>query len=182
MYPRSFTQYAKQWGLELNEFEARQIRDNWLNQWSEMKSYFDHVSALVGDVNMGTQVIPRSGFKRGLVGYKDCCNGYFQTLAAHASKTALWAVVRKCYTDRDSALYGSRPVLFIHDEIILETPEEVGHEAAQAIELTMSAAMQAWTPDVPAMASAVLMDCWSKKAERVEGNGKLKVWRYETPN
>jgi DNA polymerase I-like protein with 3'-5' exonuclease and polymerase domains len=177
MWPKSFVRYAKQWGLNINYNQATKIREGWLAQWSEMKDYFDHVSALVGDTDIGIQVIPRSGFKRGMVGYKDCCNGYFQTLAAHASKSALWEVVKKCYIDRNSYLYGSRPVIFIHDSNMLETPLEAGHDAAIEIERVMQDAMQKWVPDVPCTASATLMMCWSKEAERIFKNGRLIPWQ-----
>jgi DNA polymerase I-like protein with 3'-5' exonuclease and polymerase domains len=177
MYPKSFVDYAKnQWGLDITFRDAEKIREGWLYQWSEMNDYFDFHSALVGD-RFGTQIIPQSGFRRGMVGFKDACNGEFQTLAAHASKAAQWEVTKRCYVDRNSYLYGSRPVLFIHDEIGLETPTGAGHDAAMEIEVVMAEAMNKWTPDVPAVAEATLMDCWSKGAKRIFENERLVPWK-----
>ena len=88
----------------------------------------------------------------------------------------MFEVCRRAYLERGSWLYGSRPVLFIHDEVVLETPREVGHLAAGEIEGVMEAAMQPWTPDVPASASATLMTRWSKEAERTYDGGRLVAW------
>ncbi len=173
----TFVDYAKNWGVDITLERSRQLGQSWKNQWPEHSPYFAHVSALVGSASYGRQVIPQSGFVRQGVGYTDACNGYFQTLAAHASKAALWAVVWRCYTAcNGSYLYGSRPAFFIHDEIILETPEEAGHEAAQELEQVMAHEMMKWTPQVPATASATLMKRWSKSAQRVEQDGRLVAW------
>jgi DNA polymerase-1 len=173
-----FVLYARGWGLkDLTEGRARELKDAWFRQWPEMRTYFEHVQNLIGEASHGTLTVPQSGFRRGGCGYSDASNGYFQALAAHASKAAMYQVSKKCYVDRDSYLYGSRPVLFIHDEIILETPEEAGDQAAQEMQHVLIEAMERWTPDIPAAASATLMRYWAKKAERVfDKSGKLIPW------
>jgi hypothetical protein len=172
----TFIGYAKGHGIIITKEESQNLKNNWFQQWPEMHTYFKHVNNLVGNGDSGVQEIPQSGFRRGNCGYCDTANGYFQTLAAHASKEAMWQACKKAYYDRNSALYGSRLILFIHDELIFETPEEAGHEAAQELERTMVEAMQKWTPDVPAEASATLMHRWSKSAESVYENEKLIPW------
>jgi DNA polymerase-1 len=174
----TFVSFARGWGLKVSRIKSKQLKDAWMAQWPEMYHYFRHASNLVGDA-YGTQVIPQSGFRRGNVGYTDCCNGYFQTLAAHASKRSLWEVSRRAYNYPGSYLYGSRPVLFVHDENILETPEEAGHEAAQEIEIIMVEAMHRYTPRVPPAASATLMRRWSKNAERTFEGKRLVPWKEE---
>lgn len=159
---KTLVDYAKNWGLDLTEARAKELRAAWLTAWPEMREYFRHVDNLVGASN-GTVDIPQSGFRRAGVKYTDACNTYFQTLAAHASKHALWDVAVKCYCDEGSHLYRSRPVIFLHDEIILETPEFVAELAARELETTMIAAMHQWTPDVPASAqSKIMQERWSK--------------------
>lgn len=174
-----FVAYAHSYGVQIAEDEAQSLRDQWFEQWPEMRLYFKHIGSLVGSADMGYQTIPQSGFVRGGCGYCDAANGYFQTLAAHASKAALFQACKRAYCDRNSMLYGSRPVVFVHDEIILETPEEAGHEAAKELECVMIEAMQKWTPDVPAAASATLMKRWSKAAEQVYDGEKLIAWEPE---
>ena len=169
--------YAKGYGETWTHRFATEIRKSYFLQWPEMNDYFRHVRSLVGDANFGYMTIPQSGFKRGGVGYTDCANGYFQGLAAAASKNALFEVVRRCYdVTMNSWLYQSRPVLFIHDEVVTETPEEVGHEAAMEMERVMAEGMAKYVPDVPPMAEATLMTYWSKKAKRVFDNGRLVAW------
>jgi hypothetical protein len=181
MGPDKFVQYARGYGVTLTGEEAYELRERWFEQWPEMGDYFRNVENVVGPAELGRQLIPRSGFLRGGCDYCNTANGYFQTLAAHASKAAMFDVCQKAYCDRSSALYGSRPVVFVHDEVILETPEEVGDEAAKEIVAVMEAAMQRWTPDVPVAASAVLMRRWSKAAEPTFVDGKLVPWEEEEP-
>ena len=176
MVPRTFVEYAKGYGLEVKLPLAEQLYKQWFAQWPEMDKYFEHIRTLVGVADYGTQIHQRSGFRRGLVGYTDSANGYFQHLAAMASKASLWAVTKKAYNDRRSAMYGSRPVLFIHDEVGMEVPEEAVHEAAVEMEQTMVEAMEQWTPDIPCAASATASRIWSKKAERVEDRGRIVPW------
>jgi hypothetical protein len=173
----TFVDYAKGFGVELNYVEADELRSAWFQQWPEMNDYFKHVSSLVGNADIGYVTIPQSGFVRGGCGYCDAANTYFQSLAAHASKSALFDVCERAYCDENSFLYGSRPVAFIHDEVIIETPKEAGPYAGKEMEQVMIDAMQRWTPDVPVAASALLMNRWSKKAEPVyDRHGNLKVW------
>lgn len=174
---KTFVHYAKGWGIDITFERAQMLKNAWLQQWPEMDMYFKHVSSLVGQANYGIQTIPQSGFRRAGVAYTDCCNGYFQTLAAHASKRALFEVCKHAYMNERSPLYGSRPVLFIHDEIIMETPKEIAHEAAQEIEQLMIEAMDHYTPDIPVAASSTLMLNWSKEAKRVtDSEGRLIPW------
>lgn len=177
MAPKTLVDYARGWGVEINAQQAKDFQDIWFEQWSEMRAYFDHIQALVGHGGGGTSTHPQSGFRRGSLGYCDASNGYFQTLAAHASKAALFEVSRRCYNDRRSALFGLRAVLFVHDEIILETPERGSHEAAMELERVLVESMEKWTPDIPAAASSTLMNVWSKRAKRIVEDGRLVTWK-----
>lgn len=176
MVASTFCDYAKGWGLSISEKQAEFYRDAWFYQWPEMREYFRHIQSLVGDANYGSVTIPQNGFIRGGCKYTEASNTYFQTLAAHASKGALWAATKEAYVNKKSALYGSRPVFFVHDEIIFETPESKGALAATELEKVMIAAMERWTPDIPAAASATLMRYWSKKAKPVFKEGELVPW------
>lgn len=174
---KTFVSYAKGWGVEISYQRAMMLKEAWLTQWPEMEVYFKHVANLVGPASYGYMTIPQSGFVRGAVGYTDCCNGYFQTLAAHASKKAMFEVCKHCYCNPKSSLFGSRPVLFIHDEIILETPLDLANDAAKEIEQIMIEAMSIYTPDIPVAASATLMNYWSKQAKRTfDEQGRLIPW------
>ncbi|NIQ90986.1 MAG: hypothetical protein GWM98_04560 [Nitrospinaceae bacterium] len=172
-----FVAYARGWGVDMSDQRAKHLRAAWFLQWPEMRTMFDHVRGLARANGWAVQTNPLSGFRRAGCGFTDAANGYFQTLAAHASKAALWEVSRRCYADRGSYLYGSRPVAFVHDEIIIEAPEWAAHKVAEEVETVLIECMERWTPDVPAAASASLMRRWSKRAERVKDrNGRLIPW------
>ena len=115
---------------------------------------------------------------RGKVRFTSACNSYFQGLAADGAKAAVYGVVRQCYTpEYKSPLFGSRPVMFIHDEIIAEVPERNAAEAAEELSRVMRETMQTYTPDVRIGTSVALMRRWYKDAEEVRDNeNRLAIW------
>lgn len=175
---KGLIRYAKGYGQTWSADFADSIRTDYLAQWPEMPDYFRHVRSVVGEANYGRVIIPRSGFRREGCGYTDASNGYWSTLAAHASKAALFEVARRCYSVRTSKLYGCRPVNFVHDEIILEAFDggDFGHDASAEMRAAMVDAMARYTPDVPPSASATLMRCWSHDAKPVWRDGRLVPW------
>jgi len=176
MKPPSFVNYAHNWGVELNIDQAKEIYEGWLTQWPEMRSYFKYVETIGGNFGTGVFVVPQSGFQRAGINYNQAANSPFQSLGAHCSKSAMWEISRRAYSSRDSFLYGSRPVAFIHDEFILEVPEFAAHLASIELENVMVEQMQKYTPNIPASASSVLMRRWTKQAKRVLKNGRLIPW------
>ena len=84
---------------------------------------------------------------------------------------------------KSSDLYGCRPVLFVHDEIITEARREQAAEAAVAKQKIMVEVYQRYTPDVLITADAHLMDRWSKDAEAAyDERGKLVPWEPPQAN
>jgi len=168
--------FARGYGVSLTLESARQLREDWLESFPEMRRYFDWV----GSQAMGgrfTHIHPRTGFERGDVGFCDGSNQGFQHLTAAGAKNALYAVARECYSAPGSPLYGSYPVFFIHDEIIIETPELGAPEAAERLSELMISEMRRFTPDIPCQASPALMRRWYKGAEtRRDRGGRLIPW------
>jgi len=155
----------------------KERKELWLERFPEMRRYFDLVGGWASSGSF-THRHPRTGFLRGGVGYCDGCNQGFQHLTAAGAKDAAFDVARECYTDRKSALFGSRPVLFIHDELILEAPEDPTRltAAAKRLESVMCAAMARYTPDIPVRADAAAMRRWYKGADPVYVNDLLVPW------
>ncbi len=175
MGAEGFVDYAHIMGIKMDVHDAKRLRNKWIDTWPEMERYL----AWIGTAKRGaaTLTLPRSGRKRGQCGYCDGANFFFQGLAADASKSAAFLVAKKCYNDRKSALWGCRPIIFVHDEIIMEAPEAQAPEAAEELAKTMMDAMQIWTPDVPVTASPALMRRWHKEAEPVrDSTGRLIPW------
>lgn len=175
MQAESFREYAEGYGIKLTTSQALNLHETWFRKWPEMTDYFDRVKALPNPLRQ-----LKSGRVRGGASFTAAANGFFQGLAADGAKEALWRVARECYLDAESALYGSRPVLFLHDEIGIEAPDD--HRAAPACErlaVVMRESMEAWIPDIPIRCGAVMMRRWFKGAEAVRVDGVLVPSRPE---
>jgi hypothetical protein len=103
-------------------------------------------------------------------------------LGADAAKAAGYLIARACYYDKTSPLYGCRIVNFVHDEWILEVPDDEGWVLATAAANELSRLMvlgaSPFVPDVPMGAEPQLMRRWSKQAKRLvdEKTGNLIPW------
>jgi DNA polymerase I-like protein with 3'-5' exonuclease and polymerase domains len=163
--------------MRLDTHRARELKAAWLRAYPEMGDYFKTISGWMGPAGEVTIQHPRTGFVRGGTRYTAACNLMFQHLAAQGAKRALYAISRACYAEPESPLYGCRPILFIHDEFILEAPEGRVHEAAEELVRIMIAHMATVIPDVVIKASPVAMRVWHKKAKAVRDSaGRLCVW------
>lgn len=170
--------FAKGYGQTWTPEFAGKIKKQYFEWWPEMNGFFSFVRNLVGPASCGNLTIPQSGAVMGAVGYCDTANRLFQTPASHASKAALFEVVRRCYDpSMRSPLLASRPWAFIHDEVIVESPEYAIDAVAPEMERVMVEAMQPWCPDVPCSASATAMRRWSKKAKHTkDARGRIVPW------
>lgn len=154
---------------------ATDLREVWFAEDPEMKPYFDYVSRLVDSGAPVEQL--RSGRLRGGANFTAAANGFFQGLAADGAKEALARVSKEMYLGRQSPLYGSRILLFAHDEIVAMHPEGVAHEAAMRLVKVMEEAMRAYVPDVFIKAEPALMRNYSKSAkDAYDANGRLIPW------
>jgi DNA polymerase-1 len=170
-------EYAAGYGLALSLEEAKQLTQEWMTTWPEMRAYFEKVGAMeVGGFIRITQT--RSGRVRGGCRYTAACNTMFQGLAADGAKAALTEVTKACYLAAPgSPLEGTRPVVFVHDEIVCEHPREKAAQAAAEVARIMVDVMQKWTPDVPQKVEPALMERWEKKAEPMfDDDGVLIPW------
>ena len=90
--------------------------------------------------------------------YCQARNHPFQGLAADGAKAALYRLIRQ----------GFRVVNFIHDEFLIELPEDGDHLAlAREVERIMVEAMQKLIPNVTISVEYALMRRWCKKAKAV---------------
>jgi DNA polymerase I-like protein with 3'-5' exonuclease and polymerase domains len=174
----SFVDYAKGYGYIIDSGLAQRIYEQWHKAWPEMHHYFEKIKTLV-DGPESTIISPRSGFVRGGLRFTQAANHMFQSLTATGAKDAMWHVARECYSVPSSPLWGCRPVVFLHDEVITEMPEERAAEAAERQVQVMVEVMQRWIPNIPIKASPVLMRRWYKGAKAVRVDGKLVPSRPE---
>lgn len=170
---------ANQYNVEITEDFAAKLKAIWRRKWPEADPYLEHVRQRTA---YGEAQIEQfgSGRLRGGLGYCDTANGLFSALSYDAIKAAGWLVSKACYLDAASPLYGARIVNVIHDELLLEVPEALGHECAEETARLMIAGATPWIPDVPPKTEAVLMRRWSKKAKALrDGAGRLVPWAPE---
>lgn len=127
-----------------------------------------------------------SGRIRGGIDFCSGANGFFQGLLGDIAKSALRRVSRECYdptiridafahensrrsryADGASPLYGTRVIVFQHDELLPEFPEDVAHDAATRVSEVMVEEMMHYCPDLAPAAKAppALMRQWNKLAE-----------------
>jgi len=174
----TFRQFATGYGLNLTISEAKTLKKQFMTQWPELRIYFKKNSMLLDPVeDRALLEHNRSGRFRGDCNYTQLANTPFQGAAADGALASLFLVTKECFSEPNSPLYGSRPVLFIHDEIVISTPVDKVHEAAERLERLMVEGMERFTPDVPARASAVAMKRWSKNAKEVrDEQGRLIPW------
>jgi DNA polymerase I-like protein with 3'-5' exonuclease and polymerase domains len=169
----TFVAYAQGYGVELTAQEAQELRDAWVQTY-DMRPWFREAERAQA---RGYVDVPRSGRRRGRVGYTQSCNTPFQGLASDGAKDALFRVAYECYVLPSSPLYGSRPLVFIHDEIIVESPDALAPEAGDRLASIMVDAMNKVCPDVPAQATPALCKRWLKGAKTVrDEDGRLKAW------
>jgi DNA polymerase I-like protein with 3'-5' exonuclease and polymerase domains len=116
---------------------------------------------------------------RGGCRYTEFSNSLFQGLAADLAKHALWLVTKACYVQPQSPLFGSRPVNFVHDELVTEIPDnDRAHDAVMEQERIMIKAARGFLPDISNIeCETVLARCWSKAAKPVrDAQGRLIPW------
>jgi hypothetical protein len=183
-----FVEYARAgYGVILSETEARRRKEEWYRKWPEMRLYHQLFSSMaLGDAEFDV-VQPGSGRVRGKCFYTAACNTIFQGRAADGAKRAGWYLAQECYLGYGklwpddgrarSPLYGSRPVLFVHDEFILEVPETTAHEATLRQSEVMVAGMKEVVPDVKVGTEYAIARRWYKGAGAAyDENKRLVPW------
>jgi hypothetical protein len=153
---------------------AKRLRFDWLNAFPEMEEYFDfHKRNQTGKVEQFVSKRIRGGLE-----YCAACNTLFQGLAADGAKKALYRITRECYVDKSSPLFGSRMLIFIHDETFMEHDERTAHEAGFRQAKIMIDSMREYTPDVLIKAEPALCKRWYKDAKTVyDKEGRLTIWQ-----
>lgn len=202
----TFIEFAKKnYGVDIVKFAgshekavllAKELKAIWLDTFPEMQLYFAWVSKetfdpenpIIGywDEPKNEEPIPGQcytspmGMYRAGTTYCGVANGYaMQTPAAEGAKAAVFMVVRACRDKSlNSPLYGCVPFNFVHDELMVEIPDDdKKHERCLELARLMVEAMQLITPDVKIGASPCLMRRWDKRAEPVfDENKRLTVW------
>jgi hypothetical protein len=114
-----------------------------------------------------------TGRIRGNVSYTQCRNTPFQGLAADGAALALFALVKE----------GFRVVGFIHDEVLVELPDEGGYVSEEKVrrvqEIMCRTMEEVLVGDIPVACEATLSRRWNKKARLVVKDGRVYPWEPE---
>lgn len=158
--------------------EAEKLYRAYHKAWPEVGAYHDQLRFLCGEDGLIDFECFVSGRMRGGCWLTAAANAGPQSLTGDASKAALLPIARECYVDKRSPLYGSFVVNYVHDETILEVPEERGHEAGSRLaELMVKPWNETYTPDVKMTAKPALMRRWYKGAATVyDSEKRLRCW------
>ena len=105
---------------------------------------------------------PRSNRIRGKCRYTEACNTTFQGLASDAAKECLWKTCERQYLFKDSALYGSHQVLFVHDENVIECDIDRAEAVKDELSELMIETYAIWCPDVPVGVDAIISPHYCK--------------------
>jgi DNA polymerase-1 len=181
MGAESFAEFAwKSYGVRLTVPQAADLKKNWKILWEEADPFFGYVTSLQREAfgQPFTVVVPQTGFVRGGCTFSMGCNAFFQPVAARGAKEAGWNIARECYEVESSPLFGCRPVVFLHDEFILEVPNhpERAHLATARLERLMIEGMEKFIRNVPVGVEPTLMRRWFKEAGPVYRDGMLVPW------
>lgn len=180
----TFVEYARvQYGVRFTPTKATELKRVWMDRYPEMPGYFGWVQRTLGGGRTIQQFV--SERVRGGVRAPAAANTLFQGLGADGAKYAAWVMAMGAYggiapadappeiVEACRVFEGARPVLFLHDEILCELPENRAAEMAAAQSAIMVWAMERHTPDVTARATPVLMRRWIKGAKPRFLDGRL---------
>lgn len=164
----------------ISEGYAKELIGTTKRRWTELPAYLRWASTITDEGPAYVPDLLGGGIHRGGCDYSTAANTNFQRLGAHVAKSAGWAIMKACYVDKKSPLYGSRIVSFVHDQFIIETPFDVANDAAVETGRLMVEAAKPWLPDVPATTTPCLATCFSKNAEAIyDAKGRLLPWSPE---
>jgi len=178
--PDRLVDYARlSYGVIITREEAVDLQHHWQMAWPEAPLY---KKAGTRFMNSGEkQAIQFASERvRGWLypKYTEYLNTFFQGLAADAAKAAGFLIAQACYADQHSPLYGCRITNFVHDEFIVEVPDDAyAHERAIELARLMIVGASPFLPDVPPVVEPLLARKWSKAAKPVhDANGRLVPW------
>lgn len=160
--------------------DAKRIKAFWREAWPESELYHDWATTQC-EIGGGLGLVEQAfvGRFRGGCRFTELSNSLFQALAADLAKYAWFLICKACYAQPESPLYGSRPVNFIHDEVVTETLDNGNaHDAAKEQERIMIEAAKPFLPDITNIeCETLLARRWSKAAKPVYDNdGRLIPW------
>ena len=163
------------YGVEISRLEAQEFKNVWLSEYPEMNFYLEYSLDETRDYTTFL------GMVRANCNYTEWCNGNaLQSPGAEGMKLAMFEVTKECFT-KGGVLNGCFPIAQIHDELLLEVPEDAmmsSHAGiVQRIMERCLGSVLIYMTSTALKTEAVLMRAWDKKAKPVyDSNNRLSVW------
>jgi len=145
----TFIEFSRGYGLELEQHQAREMKDVWFDAFPEMEDYMKHERG---------EVFTLTGRKRGNTTFCAEKNTPFQGLAADGAKLAMYNL------DKTTSCGGGgfKVVGFVHDEIICQVPKTDAEDLLKQQEAIMIESMQQVVPDVKIGVESMINDFYTK--------------------
>lgn len=164
----------------VDEAFAERIMRLWETSW-DAQLYFDAVAAMFPNGNQWSKATIKqfvSGRIRAHIDFPQACNTLFSGLAGDASQAGDTALTEACYlAGPKDPLWEARPVLSVHDEVLLYIRLDRLHDAAYAATKIFVDTAQAYTPDVKLNAAPAAALYYDKNMDTVLKNGELQLWQ-----
>lgn len=148
-------------GGDIKIDKAKELANLYFSVFPEVKEYFSFVRSQLSSSMISSAFINRSRMLIGKRNFNQLLNNYVQSLASDGSLTALYNITRKGFS-KMSPLYQTRPLISIHDEIVIEVKKELVVESASAIKIEMETSMEMFTPNVRSAVETRQSDVWTK--------------------
>jgi len=172
---------ARGYGVTMSVELSQQLGELWKQTYPEAEEWFQFVNRELQDPSMldedGRPMFayqtPMGMLRKGC-SYCAAANGAsLQSRSAEGAKLALFELTKA---------FPHQILAFIHDEFIVEVPEDGAHEAAFEVARIAVEGMKQVMPDVRVSAEPTMMFRWNKKAKPVydQDTGLLVPWDEDT--
>jgi DNA polymerase-1 len=146
MSPKTFVEYCQNFGVEIDESRAHEVKEKWKQTYPEMIEFFK--------VPRGEDTVyTLTGRARADCTYTAYLNTKFQGLCADGLKLAMYELCKEGFTI----------VAEIHDQVVIEYPKDGTEESAMKYaEEIMIKAMKQVIPDIRVSTEGQILERWCK--------------------
>jgi DNA polymerase I len=156
MGPKRLQIYAQEsYGVEMSEKKATAFRERFFKGYPELTKWIRKIGK-----NKSKETRTLSGRRRQWqesAKLTELCNAPIQGTGADIVKEALGMLMKSLKGT------GSRIIGCIHDEILVEAPEDSAEEVAKALKKTMEKAGKKYLKKVPVIADVEVANSWAEK-------------------